>query len=45
MTVALVLTLSGTAFPGWLMADPAPAARLPARLQIVAPRMGGGRWP
>ncbi len=41
MTVALVLTLSGTAFPGWLMADPALAARLPALPQIVAPRMGG----
>jgi cytochrome b len=38
MILALVLTHPGTAFRGWLMADPAPAARLPALPQIlVAP--------
>lgn len=37
MIVALLLTLSGTAFTGWLMAEPERVARLPARPQIVAP--------
>jgi len=37
MVVALLLTLSGTAFTGWLMAEPDRVAMLPALPQIVAP--------
>ncbi|MFN7596355.1 MAG: hypothetical protein ACK5PT_06310 [Cereibacter sp.] len=38
MILALLLTHPGTACRGWLMADPAPAARLPALPQVlVAP--------
>jgi cytochrome b len=37
MIVALLLTLSGTAFTGWLMAEPDRVAMLPALPQIVAP--------
>jgi len=37
MIVALMLTLSGTAFTGWLMAEPDLVALLPALPQIVAP--------
>jgi cytochrome b len=37
MIVALLLTLSGTAFTGWLMAEPGRMAMLPALPQIVAP--------
>ena len=37
MIVALLLTLSGTAFTGWLMAEPDRVAMLPAMPQIVAP--------
>lgn len=37
MIVALLLTLSGTAFTGWLMAEPDRVARFPALPQIVAP--------
>ena len=35
MIVALLLTLSGTAFTGWLMAEPDRVAMLPALPQIV----------
>jgi cytochrome b len=37
MIVALMLTLSGTAFTGWLMAEPDRVAMLPALPQIVSP--------
>lgn len=37
MIVALLVTLSGTAFTGWLMAEPARVAMLPDMPQIVAP--------
>lgn len=37
MIVALLLTLSGTAFTGWLMAEPDRVAMLPALPQIVSP--------
>lgn len=37
MIVALLLTISGTAFTGWLMAEPDRVAMLPALPQIVAP--------
>lgn len=37
MILALLLTLSGTAVTGWLMADPARVTMLPALPQIVAP--------
>ena len=37
MVLALLLTLSGTAFTGWLMADPTRVALLPTLPQIVAP--------
>jgi cytochrome b len=37
MIVALLLTLSGTALTGWLMADETRLAMLPAMPQIVAP--------
>ncbi len=37
MILALLLTLSGTAFTGWLMADETRVAMLPAMPQIVAP--------
>ena len=37
MIVALLLTLSGTAFTGWLMAEPDRVAMLPALPPIVAP--------
>lgn len=37
MIVALLLTLSGTAFTGWLMAEPARLAMLPGLPQIVTP--------
>jgi cytochrome b len=37
MIMALLLTLSGTAFTGWLMAEPDRVAMLPALPQIVAP--------
>lgn len=37
MIVALLLTLSGTAFTGWLMAEPDGVALLPALPQIVSP--------
>jgi cytochrome b len=37
MIVALLLTLSGTAFTGWLMAEPARLAMLPDLPQIVTP--------
>lgn len=37
MILALLLTLSGTAFTGWLMADPARVAMLPDLPRIVAP--------
>jgi cytochrome b len=37
MIVAIFLTLSGTAFTGWLMAEPQRQAYLPALPQIVAP--------
>ncbi len=37
MIVALLLTLSGTAFTGWLMAEPARLAMLPSLPQIAAP--------
>lgn len=37
MIVALMLTLSGTAFTGWLMADETRVAMLPALPQIVTP--------
>ncbi|MFN6925005.1 MAG: cytochrome b/b6 domain-containing protein [Tabrizicola sp.] len=37
MILALLLTLSGTAFTGWLMTDPARQAMLPALPQTVAP--------
>ena len=37
MVVALLVTLSGTAFTGWLMAEPARVAMLPDLPQIVAP--------
>ena len=37
MIVALLVTLSGTAFTGWLMAEPDRVAMLPALPQIVAP--------
>lgn len=42
MILALVLTHPGTAFRGWLMADPAPAARLPALPQILVAPAGAG---
>ena len=37
MVVALLVTLSGTAFTGWLMAEPARVAMLPDLPQIVSP--------
>jgi cytochrome b len=37
MIVALLVTLSGTAFTGWLMEDEARVAKLPAMPSIVAP--------
>lgn len=37
MIVALLLTISGTAFTGWLMAEPDRVAMLPALPQIVSP--------
>jgi cytochrome b len=37
MIVALLLTLSGTAFTGWLMAEPDRVAMLPSLPQIVSP--------
>ncbi len=37
MVLALLLTLSGTAFTGWLMEEPARIAMLPDLPQIVAP--------
>ena len=37
MIVALLITLSGTAFTGWLMAEPERVALLPAMPAIVAP--------
>ena len=37
MIVALLLTISGTAFTGWLMAEPDRVAMLPPLPQIVAP--------
>jgi cytochrome b len=37
MILALLLTLSGTAFTGWLMAEPDGVVMLPALPQIVAP--------
>ncbi|WP_425102193.1 cytochrome b/b6 domain-containing protein [Tropicibacter sp. S64] len=37
MVVALLVTLSGTAFTGWLMEDEARLAMLPSVLAIVAP--------
>lgn len=37
MILALMVTLSGTAFTGWLMAEPERVAMLPALPQIVAP--------
>jgi cytochrome b len=37
MIVALLVTLSGTAFTGWLMEQPARIAMLPNLPQIVAP--------
>lgn len=37
MVVALLVTLSGTAFTGWLMAEPARVAMLPDLPQIVVP--------
>lgn len=37
MILALLFTLSGTAFTGWLMAEPARVAMLPSLPQIVAP--------
>ncbi len=37
MIVALLLTLSGTAFTGWLIAEPDRVAMLPALPQIVSP--------
>ncbi len=37
MVVALLVTLSGTAYTGWLMDEPSRAAMLPAPPQIVAP--------
>jgi cytochrome b len=37
MVVALLVTLSGTAFTGWLMEEPARVAMLPDLPQLVAP--------
>ena len=37
MIVAILFTLSGTAFTGWLMKEPARTAMLPGLPQIVAP--------
>jgi cytochrome b len=37
MIVALLLTLSGTAFTGWLMEEPSRVAMLPDLPQIIAP--------
>jgi cytochrome b len=37
MTVALLVTISGTAFTGWLMAEPDRVAMLPSMPAIVAP--------
>lgn len=42
MIVAILLTLSGTAFSGWLMADPDRLAGLPDMPQIVAPAFADG---
>ncbi|MCA3439354.1 MAG: cytochrome B [Rhodobacter sp.] len=42
MILALLLTHPGTAFRGWLMADPAPAARLPALPQVLVAPAGAG---
>ena len=39
MIVALLVTLSGTAFTGWLMAEPDRVAMLPAMPAIVAPAL------
>lgn len=39
MVVALLATLSGTAFTGWLMAEPERAAAVSGRLAIVAPAL------
>lgn len=50
MVLALLVTLSGTAFTGWLMAEPDRVAMLPDLAQIVSPavaddkgREGGAR--
>ena len=47
MTVALLITLSGTAFTGWLLEDETRIAMLPDLPQIVAPTFAdeddGGR--
>jgi cytochrome b len=37
MILAILLTISGTAFTGWLMAEPSREAMLPAPPQAVAP--------
>jgi cytochrome b len=37
MIMLILVTLSGTAFTGWLMVDPARQAMLPALPQIIAP--------
>ncbi|WP_439118591.1 cytochrome b/b6 domain-containing protein [Marivita sp.] len=42
MTVALLLTLAGTAFTGWLLEDEARVAMLPALPQIVSPAYADG---
>ena len=39
MIVALLVTLSGTAFTGWLMAEPDRVAMLPAMPAIVTPAL------
>ncbi|WGT51204.1 cytochrome b/b6 domain-containing protein [Thioclava nitratireducens] len=39
MIVALLISLSGTAFTGWLMAEPTRIAMLPALPQIVTPAL------
>lgn len=42
MIVALLATLSGTAFTGWLMEEPARMAMLPDLPQVVAPAFADG---
>lgn len=42
MIIALLLTLSGTAFTGWLMEEPDRVAMLPVVPQIVAPALADG---